>query len=191
LFGVTYLRAACWMGLLTYLGSFLQDEINLSVKNVGLVYTVGGTGFALGSIIAGRELRSVSPRTLVALMNVIGGLCVGAMLLASNVWATLPLLFTTGFVFAISGVAIATILAVESPAGSGTTMVLNSSLLNLGIATGAGVGGLLIAVRGYSALGFGFALFAFASAALACWPSNAAQVIMTQTEPIPEPTRSD
>jgi predicted MFS family arabinose efflux permease len=191
LFGVSFLRAACWIGLLTYLGSFLQEEINLSVSKAGLVYTVGGTGFALGSLVAGRTFRGVSPRMLVALVNLVGGVTVGGMLLISNVWATLPLLFTTGFVFAISGVAIATILAVESPAGSGTTMVLNSSLLNLGTATGAAVGGGLIAMGGYSALGVGFALFAFAGAALACWPSATTNVTTSQTGSTPEPAHSD
>jgi MFS transporter, DHA1 family, inner membrane transport protein len=191
LFGVSFLRAACWIGLLTYLGSFLQDEIGLSVSKAGLVYMVGGTGFALGSLVAGRRIQGVSPRILVALVNLVGGLSVGGMLLISNVWASLPLLFTTGFAFAISGVAIATILAVESPAGSGTTMVLNSSLLNFGTATGAGVGGVLIAVGGYSALGIGFALFAFAGAALACWPSNASRVVNPLREPVSEPSASD
>jgi MFS transporter, DHA1 family, inner membrane transport protein len=186
LYGVTFLRAACWIGLLTYLGSFLQDELDLSVGNAGLFYTLGGSGFALGSLVAGRHFQPLSPRKLVALANAIGGVSVGGMLLASNVWMTLPLLFITGFVFAISGVGIATILAAESPAGSGTTQVLNSSLLNLGTATGAGVGGVLIAIGGYSALGIGFSLFAIASAALALWPSAATGVAPAKAEQSPE-----
>jgi predicted MFS family arabinose efflux permease len=173
LFGVTFMRAACWVGLLTYLGSFLQDELGLSVKQAGLIYTFGGCGFAIGSFAAGREVKGVSPRRIVALASVIAGLAVGALLIVAVVWATIPLLLIAAFAFAVSGVAIVQLLAVESEAGSGTTMVLNGSILNLGTAAGAAVGGALIALGGYTALGIGFPLFAFAGAALASWPVGA------------------
>jgi len=176
LYGVSILRAACWIGLLTYLGSFLQDELGLSVRGAGLLYTVGGCGFAIGSVVAGRRFARISPRVLVALTCVVAGCSIGAMLLVAELWATMPLLFIAGFVSAISGVGIATILAVESPAGSGTTMVLNGSLLNLGTAIGAVTGGILIAVGGYTALGIGFPLFSFAGAALACWPATTSKL---------------
>ncbi|MFL5760201.1 MAG: MFS transporter [Thermomicrobiales bacterium] len=172
IYGVSFLRAACWLGLLTYLGSFLQDELGLSVKQAGLVYTAGGTGFAVGSIVAGRQFLRLSPRAIVAAANVVAGLAIGTILIGATLWATLPLLLITSFASAISGVLIATILAGESPAGSGTTMVLNSSLLNFGTAAGAATGGLLIALGGYTALGVGIPLFAFAAAALALWPAK-------------------
>jgi predicted MFS family arabinose efflux permease len=113
---------------------------------------------------------------LVALTCVVAGCSIGAMLLVAEIWATLPLLFIAGFVSAISGVGIATILAVESPAGAGTTMVLNGSLLNLGTAIGAITGGVLIAVGGYTALGIGYPLFSFAGAALAMWPASTPEI---------------
>jgi DHA1 family inner membrane transport protein len=191
LYGVTIMRAACWIGLLTYLGSFLQEELGLSVGVSGLVYTFGGTGFALGSIVAGRQFARISPRTMVAVTNAAAGISIGAMLLVSEVWATLPLLFVTGFVSAISGVAIATMLAAESPAGAGTTMVLNGSLLNLGTAAGAIVGGALIALGGYTALGIGFPLFAFTGAALAFWPSKSAAFAIPGPAPVIESRKGD
>jgi predicted MFS family arabinose efflux permease len=172
IFGVTFLRAACWIGLLTYLGSFLQDALDLSVTQAGLIYTFGGSGFALGSFVAGHQFTWTSPRAIIAIACVVAGLAIGVMLVAAVLWATLPLLFLIAFASAISGVMIPTLLAAESPAGSGTTMVLNGSLLNFGTAAGAGIGGALIAIGGYTALGLGFPLFAFAAAGLACWPAS-------------------
>ncbi len=67
-------------------------------------------------------------------------------------------------------VGVTALLAAESPAGAGTTMVLNGSLINAGTAGGAALGGVLIALGGYGALGLGLPLFAFAAAALAWWP---------------------
>jgi len=172
IFGVTFFRAACWIGLLTYLGSFLQDELDLSVRQAGLIYTFGGTGFAVGSFVAGRTFSWVTSRAEIALACVVAGVAMGAMFIVSALWITLPLLFLVAFASAISGVVIPTVLASESPAGSGTTMVLNGSLLNFGTAAGAGAGGILIAVGGYTALGLGYPLFAFAAAILAAWPAK-------------------
>src|SRR5262249_34325169 len=132
LYGVSFMRAACWIGLLTYLGSYLQDELNLSVGTAGLIYTFGGCGFAIGSFATGRFSWESNAKTVLALALSIAGVTVGTLLITAVLWATIPLLFLTAFVSAISGVAIVTLLASESPAGSGTTMVLNGSLLNLG-----------------------------------------------------------
>jgi predicted MFS family arabinose efflux permease len=173
LIGVSFLRAAAWIGLLTYLGSFLQDEIGLSVKSAGLAYTVGGIGFALGSVAAGRRILRGSPRRVVAVSIFCAGLSIAGLLLSSSIWTALPLMFTSAFLSAISGVGIATMLAAESPAGPGTTMVLNSSMLNFGTAAGAAVGGVLLSLGGYSTVGVGFALFSVAAATLAAWPSHA------------------
>jgi predicted MFS family arabinose efflux permease len=172
LFGVTFFRAAAWIGLLTYLGSFLQDELGLSVKSAGFVYTLGGGGFALGSLVAGKKFDRLSPRAIVAISTLVAALSIGGMLITSSLWTTLPLLFITGFACAISGVAIATILATESPAGAGTTMVLNTSMLNFGTAAGASTGGLLLSLGGYRAVGIGFAIFSLIAAALATWSSQ-------------------
>jgi predicted MFS family arabinose efflux permease len=50
-------------------------------------------------------------------------------------------------------------------------MVLHGALVNAGAAGGAALGGLLIALGGYGALGIGLPLLAFAAAVLAWWPA--------------------
>jgi predicted MFS family arabinose efflux permease len=82
------------------------------------------------------------------------------------------LLVVASVASAIAGVGIATLLAAESPAGTGTTMVLNGSVLNLGAAGGTALGGALIALGGYDALGLGLPIFALVAAALAWWPTD-------------------
>jgi predicted MFS family arabinose efflux permease len=51
-------------------------------------------------------------------------------------------------------------------------MVLNGSVLNLGTAGGAILGGALIAIGGYAALGIGLPIFALVAALLAWWPGS-------------------
>ena len=57
-------------------------------------------------------------------------------------------------------------------ASSRTTMVLNSSLLNLGAASGAVLGGVLITLGGYEALGIGLPVVALVATVLAWWPAG-------------------
>jgi predicted MFS family arabinose efflux permease len=78
------------------------------------------------------------------------------------------LLAMAGFAGAVGWVGLTTLLTNETPAGAGTTMVLNGSLYNLGAAAGAGLGGFLLAAGGVGALALGLPLFSLGSA-LCVW----------------------
>jgi predicted MFS family arabinose efflux permease len=170
--GVSALRGLWWVGLLTYMGAFLGTVVGFSPPHVGLVYALAGGAYTAGSITAGSRLGGFSPRLVVALSSVIGGVLVAPMFLFPVPWVVLPLLLITSVAAAICSVSVVALLADESPAGAGTTMVLNGSVLNLGTAGGAILGGALIAFGGYTALGIGLPLFALVAASLAWWPGN-------------------
>ncbi len=171
LFGVAALRAVWFLGLLTYLGAFLAEAVGLSTQQVGFAYTLAGGGYAAGTFVASGRLGAVSPRMSVAVSSVAAGLLIGPMLWLPNVWIVLPLLLLVSLAASMCSVAVSALLAAESPAGAGTTMVLNGSLINAGTAGGAALGGVLIALGGYGALGLGLALFAFTAAVLTWWPA--------------------
>jgi len=118
-----------------------------------ILTTIGGIGYAAGSVAAGGRLHLGSPRTTVAITCAIGAQTVALILLLATPWVVVVLLVVASVASAVAGIGIATLLAAESPAGAGTTMVLNGSLLKLGAATGTALGGGLIA------------------AALAWWPT--------------------
>jgi predicted MFS family arabinose efflux permease len=171
LFGISALRAICWMGTLTYLGAFLAEEQGLSTRQVGLAYMVGGSGYFLGSLAAsgrlgGFPLRPLVAASLVGLAALIG-LTFGAGLEPAP---TVAALTAAAFVGAVGWVGLTTLLTTESPAGAGTTMVLNGTVFNLGAAGGGAVGGGLLALGGYGALAVGLPAFALLAAALAWAP---------------------
>ncbi|HEY7031923.1 MAG TPA: MFS transporter [Thermomicrobiales bacterium] len=172
LYGATALRAVTWIGFLTYLGAFLDDQIGLGTRQIGLFYTVGGIGYAAGSVAAGGRLHLGAPRNVVALGCLIGSVAVGSMLSVHDAWLFVAFLVVASVASAVSGIAIAALLATESPAGSGTTMVLNGSVLNLGSAVGTALGGSLIAAGGYHALALGLPLFGLIAVGLALWPAG-------------------
>jgi MFS transporter, DHA1 family, inner membrane transport protein len=169
---VSALRGMWWVGLLTYMGAFLGTVVGLSPQHVGLVYALAGGAYTGGSIAAGSLLGGLSPRLVVAISSVIGGVLVCPMFLFPVPGVVIPLLLVVSVAAAVCSVSVVALLADESPAGAGTTMVLNGSVLNLGTAGGALLAGALIAFGGYAALGIGLPLFALVAAALAWWPGS-------------------
>jgi predicted MFS family arabinose efflux permease len=170
LYGVTALRAVAWLGVLTYLGAFLGDVLGLATRQIGVVYAVAGIGAAAGSVAAGAWLGRISPRAVVATASALTGALTAPMLMTDRVWIAVPFLLGASFVAAMCGVGVTVLLAAESPIGAGTTMVLNGSVLNLGTAVSAVLGGGLIALGGFPALGLAVPIFALAAAGLALWP---------------------
>ena len=169
---VSAVRGMWWIGLLTYLGAFLGTEVGLGPQHVGLIYALAGAAYTAGSIAAGSLLGGVSPRLVVGLSSLLGGVLVIPMFLYPVPGVVVPLLLAASLAASICSVSVVALLADESPAGAGTTMVLNGSILNLGTAGGAVLGGALIAFGGYTALGIGLPLFALVAAALAWWPEG-------------------
>jgi DHA1 family inner membrane transport protein len=169
---VSALRGMWWVGLLTYMGAFLGTVVGFSPPHVGLVYALAGGAYTAGSITAGSLLGGLSPRLVVTLSSVIAGVLVVPVFLLPIPWVVIPLLLAASAAAAICSVSVVALLADESPAGAGTTMVLNGSVLNLGTAGGAVLGGALIAFAGYPALGIGLPFFALVAALLAWWPGS-------------------
>jgi len=165
LYACTILRSTCWFGLLTYLGALLRDRFHLSTSEVGLVYMLAGSGYLLGSLAAGGPFARLPARPLVAVSKVTMALLMMAAFFGIlNTGLTIALLPFAGFAGAVGWVGLTALLTSETPAGAGTTMVLNGSLFNLGAAAGAGIGGVLLAAGGFNALAVGLPLFGLASA---------------------------
>ena len=177
--GVLYaaggLRAACWIGMLTYLGAFMTARFDFGARGIGLTYMISGGAVFLGSLVGARRLAGWRPRPLVALTTIIQALLLGASftLPLAAAW-TIGLLAIGSFAGAVGGVGLTMLLTRETPGGMATTMVLNGSVLNLGTALGAAAGGFLIANGGYPALGVGLPLFALIAALLVWGVSPAA-----------------
>jgi predicted MFS family arabinose efflux permease len=170
------LRAVCWYGMLTYFGAFLAQRLGLTTGQVGLAYLVGGSGYFLGSLVAGGPLGHVPPRPLLVGGNLAMALFMGlAFSAVLGPWGSVAALPLAAFAGAFGWVAVAALLTADSPAGVGTTMTLHGSLFNLGAAAGGAIGGLLLALAGYDALAVGLPIFGVGSALLAWWPGRRAR----------------
>jgi MFS transporter, DHA1 family, inner membrane transport protein len=168
----SFLRAIFWLGTLTYFGAFVIERFGLSLEQVGLTYMFGGAGFLAGSLLAGGRIGWLDHRLVFTVSTIVGAAFFGLMYLISPGAITAVLLLAVGGCFgAIGWVILNTMLATESHAGAGTTMSLNTAVFNLGSAAGGAVGGVLLALGDYAALGFGLPVFAIA-ASLIVWVSG-------------------
>lgn len=173
---VTAIRAICWMGFLTYMGAYLSEAQDLSTRQIGFVYMIGAIGFAIGCSIAGRTFGPERTRQAVGIGCVASAILTMAALSASSAWLAVALITLLAMVSAVVGIGATFLVSTASPAEQGTTMLLNGSMVNFGTAAGAAIGGGLIALNGYQALGMGLPIFALIGAALVLWPQRTSSI---------------
>jgi predicted MFS family arabinose efflux permease len=165
LYLTTGLRSIGWMGFLLYAGAFYTERHGLSVQQVGLTYMIGGLTFFAGIRTAGSRLDDRPLRPIAMASMLFTGVALGAMLmLPLGLAASVVLMSAAAFTLGVSAVCISTIIATESPAGRGTTMSLNTAILELATAGGGIIGGAMLAIGGFVSLGAGLTAFTLLSA---------------------------
>ena len=171
----------------TYIGAFWIQEHGLTIQQVGLVTLVQGLGFLCGSLTMSGPFGKVSPRVLLVWGRIASGLMmtgifilpaptpVGVLMMALGAWTS-----------ALSTIATTLVLANESPAGHATTMTLNGSAWSVGIALGASLGGVVLALGGWVALGL-LGLAFFLAGAFLGWLAGAQPRTVSALETRPQP----
>ena len=167
-YAAQFCRGVAWTGLLTYIGAFLVEELGRSLQEAGLIWLVLGPGFMTGSLLVSGPLRHISPRRTFFVTVVAMGLLIGVVFVVQPpILLTWAALLSAAFFGGIAEVTAVTIMSAETPTAQGATMALNSSITRFGTACGALIGGVLLAVGDYPAIGLGLPLVALA-AALVC-----------------------
>ena len=170
LVGATLLGNAALWTVLSYFGAFYVERHGFGVRQVGLATIPPGVALFLGSLAAGGRLGGAPLRPLVAGARASCAALLGAaFVLPLPVGLVILLLTLNAGITSVALVATTLLLTAESPAGRATTLTLNGSANSLGIALGGALGGLLLALGDYPALGLGALALGAASAALTWW----------------------
>lgn len=164
-------RAIGWVGTISYMGAHFGDNLGMSTGTIGVVFMITGVGYLLGTRLSGGRAGDGDPRRLCAISTLVMAVCMamGIVLPFGSIMSIILLSVgagASGFGFVV----FVTLLSTESHAGKGTTMSLNGTLFSLGTAIGALLGGVFLAVGGYTLLGLGLMLFSIASALLVWQP---------------------
>lgn len=167
IYGASLLRNVGVWSVLTYFGALLVQQYALGSVEVGWAFMAAGAGHLIGSVVLGRRLSDRSLRPVLAGLSVLLTLCLGtaALLAAGPLVATAAL--TLGAFFAGGAdAATATLLTRDAPGGRATAMTLNGSAQSLGWALGSSLGGLLLAIGGFAAIGAAVPVFGLLAAVL-------------------------
>ncbi len=166
-----------WIAM-TYMGAFLVQKHGLVSAEVGIAFAGLGVGELIGSLIAGERLGRVPLRPLMAGAQILIGLLLGAFLLLPFSAVAASIVFMLAMVVnGVADVAEPSLLAAETPTGHATTMTFEGTTMSAGSGIGSSLGGILLALGGYPAMGVAVIVCCFV-AALLVWqirPREAAE----------------
>ena len=167
------LRAVGMIGPFVFFGAFVAERLEGGPDLVATAYLVLGLGVLGGDLLSANlpghwPLRPLAATTIAGSSLLFGAFLGGELPLPT----ALALVAAAGFVSSVAAIALTTLLTQWTPAGTGTTMVLSGSLLNLGTAVGAAAGGAAIALGGYPALGALVPLVTVPAALLVLWATS-------------------
>jgi predicted MFS family arabinose efflux permease len=153
------LATATWQGIYFFSVSFVKQELSMPPILAAGIYSIMSAFFTIGSLSSGRIIGKIGRKPAVLL-----GLA--AIVIFTVAYTNLPLLWfvlfcnVVGCYFGAIRNMSSLGLSLEQVSGSrGTMMSLNSAAMRIGSLLGTSVGGLIIIVYGWRALGllFGFA----------------------------------
>lgn len=145
----------------TYISTTMTDVAGLSRALVPVALMIFGLGMVVGNLLGGRLADQSVVRALFVSMGALAVLLAVFVPASHSVWTALPVLFGIGASGAAVGPSLQTRLMDVADDAQTLAAALNHSALNIGNATGAWVGGLVIAA------GYGYSAPAAAGSALA------------------------
>ena len=136
----------------TYIATTMTDVAGLSRALVPVALMVFGLGMVVGNLVGGRLADGSVVRALYLSMSALGIALAVFVFAAHSPWTALPVLFAVGAAGSAVAPALQTRLMDVAHDAQTLAAALNHSALNIGNATGAWVGGLVIAAGlGYTA----------------------------------------
>ena len=130
----------------SYVSPLLTDAAHLDISWVPWVLSLFGMGMTLGTLTSGRALDHSVPAATLAGFGGTAVILLVIGLFAANPWVAVPSLFFLGFVTAYIAMPMQARLMDLSPQAPSLGAALSHSALNIGNASGAAFGGLVLAL---------------------------------------------
>ncbi len=148
---VALVRAAAFMGYLSYLAAFYDERFGLAPGEFALVWTLSGGSYFLGNLVAGRLLgaeRVTARRTLlvsltVALVAVVAVFFTHVLVIALVLTSVLAVSHST------VAACVMTLLVRHSGDARGAALSVNGAALSVGTFVGAALAGVGLGFAGY------------------------------------------
>ncbi|WP_433259829.1 MFS transporter [Actinosynnema sp. CS-041913] len=148
---VALLRTAAFMGYLSYLAGFYDERFRLTPGAFALVWTLSGTSFFLGNLLAGRLLgadRIVAHRVLPVALAIASAAVVAIFF--THVFAVaLVLTSLLAASHATAAACVVTLLVRHSGDARGAALGVNGAAMSVGMFAGAALGGVGLGFGGW------------------------------------------
>jgi len=147
---------SAWTAELTYIGAFYVKKYGVEESLVGVLLAVGSVAFLISTLSTERLVRRVGQRRPVIVATALGMGALAAVIM--NVTPAVAFTVSLFFVMALfAGTRATTSSALglsQLPAQPGTMMAARTASAQFGYMVGALMGGIVLAVAGFGALGF-------------------------------------
>ncbi|TRO46378.1 MFS transporter, partial [Candidatus Bathyarchaeota archaeon] len=146
-------NAACWQAVVFYGVSFLRQRFQVSAGFASL-YIIGGASiYTVGSVVSGRIIDRFGRKRTTVAMSALAGAFTIIYYNVSDLWISTALSYVASLVTGFRSSASGSLTLEQVPAYRGTMMSVSSAAGNMGVALGAGLGGLMLLRYDYGALG--------------------------------------
>lgn len=171
LYSANVVRAIGWGGTVNYFAAFLGKEKGISTGWIGAIFMITAAGYLLGNRLASSRVAEGDPRKVCGIATaVMAVLFALGIVLPVGTMAPVALMTAGAMAGGLGFVMLVTLISTETHAGQATTMSLNAALFSFGTALGTLLGGVFLAVGGYTLLGLGLMIFSILAAALVWRP---------------------
>jgi MFS transporter, DHA1 family, inner membrane transport protein len=142
-----------WAGTLVFLGAYYISVHERSTSLTGILLSLTALAFVAGSLLSSRVVTGIGIKPTIGLGATVSALAlVMTMAVTPGVWVSLALLMIFGLMQGVRGAAASVLGLMQSPEHQGAMMGFRASVVQLGYVLGGLVGGVLLAVGGYTLL---------------------------------------
>jgi predicted MFS family arabinose efflux permease len=152
-----FVAYSAWTAELTYIGAFYAKTYDVRASVVGFLLAIGSVAFLISTLGTNRLVESLGGRR--RRLVVTGALAMGALVavimnVTPSVGFTVALFFLMALCAGVRSTGSSALALGLMPAQPGAMMAARTTSAQLGYTVGAMLGGLVLAVAGFGALGF-------------------------------------
>ena len=145
--------AAAYMAMVSYAPSYYREQFGLSTGQASLLVIGSSICFIMGTRICGRLVSRYGRKTTMLWPAALAALSIFAYLNVPNLWLSTGARFLGSTFSAIVFTAANALTLEQVPRFRGTVMSLSQATFSLGGVLGTGLGGLIVLLSGYPAMG--------------------------------------
>jgi len=147
------LRMASFMAILIYGISFFRQRFLVSTSHASIILLVAASCYTLGSLVTGRLVDRYGRKLLAVLTSFLAGMFTISYAFAPNLLLSVALNLSGAWFFGMTASAASSLTLEQTPEYRGTMMSINSAAQSFGSALGTALGGMVLIIFNYEALG--------------------------------------